>query len=81
MANEADETPKGTDVAGRLDGLVGPRLDYVLKVHEQMDGFYYITSSVPGLHLAGPDLAKLLADVPLSVATLRRLNGDERPNA
>ena len=23
MANEADETPNGTDTAGRLDGLVG----------------------------------------------------------
>ena len=39
---------------------------------------YAITSlDVPGLILAGPDLQKLLADVPAAIELLTRLTGDD----
>lgn len=57
----------------------GTPVDYTLEVHEpDENGIYFITSSVPGLCLAGTDLARLFADVPRAVALLREKNGDER---
>lgn len=53
-------------------------IDYTLEIRKLRDGLHVIVSSVPGLFLAGSDLHKLLADVPLAVATLRKFNGDER---
>lgn len=58
--------------------IVGCRIIYTLYIHEHLDGRFLITSSVPGLLLAGPELLELLADAPAVVDTLRRLNGDDR---
>lgn len=56
-----------------------PQLNFSLDIRgPDSMGLYSIVSTVPGLILAGHDLTKLLASVPVAVNRLRQDNGDER---
>lgn len=81
-------THEDSDVKTETDSAVAPApvgelpvIDYTLTVYKERDGLFAVTSSVPGLFLAGPDLLRLLADVPLAVKLLRELNGPDLPQA